>query len=79
MQAVCELAIVNFLQVFSHHLGFAKRGELGRVNEGKEGVGVEEGLTYTIAWQVSICVLPRDLPHQSETPFVRERSFPNEQ
>ena len=49
MQAVCGLAIVQIvylLRVFSRHLGFAKRGELGRVKEGEEGgeVGVGEGL-----------------------------------
>ena len=30
MQAVCGLAIVYLLRVFSRHIGFAKRGELGR-------------------------------------------------
>ena len=40
MQAVCGLAIVYLLRVFSRHLGFAKRGELGRVKEGEEGGGV---------------------------------------
>ena len=46
MQAVCGLAIVYLLRVLSRHLGFAKRGELGRVKEGEEGdgVGVGEGL-----------------------------------
>ena len=44
MQAVCGVAIVYLLRVFSRHLGFAKRGELGRVKEGEEGRGVGEGL-----------------------------------
>ena len=47
MQAVCGLAIVYLLRVFSRHLGFAKRGELGRVKEG--GVGVGEGLESKMA------------------------------
>ena len=47
MQAVCGLEIVYLLRVLSRHLGFAKRGELGRVKEGEEGggVGVGEGPT----------------------------------
>ena len=40
MQAVCELAIVDLLRVFNRNLGLAKRRELGRVKEGKEGRGV---------------------------------------
>ena len=46
MQAVCGLAIVYLLRVFSCHLGFAKRRELGRMKEGEEGgaVGGGEGL-----------------------------------
>ena len=39
MQAVCGIAIVYLLRVFSHHLGFAKRGELGRVKERGQGRG----------------------------------------
>ena len=40
LQAVCGLAIVYLFRVLSRHLGFAKRGELGRVKEGEEGGGV---------------------------------------
>ena len=35
MQAVCGLPIVYLIRVFSRHLGFAKRGELGRVKVGE--------------------------------------------
>ena len=54
MQPVCGLAIIYLLRVFSRHLGFAKRGELGRVKEGEEGggvgvgVGVGEGAPFVV-------------------------------
>ena len=46
MQAVCGLAIVYLLRMFSRHLGFTKRGELGRAKEGEEGGGVGEGIIH---------------------------------
>ena len=47
MLVVCGLVMVYLRSSVSHHLGFAKRGELGRAKEGaEEGGEVGGGETY---------------------------------
>ena len=56
------LRLFSLLRVLSRHLGFAKRGELGRVKEDEEGggVGVGEGLelaNYFMPWPfLTVCL-----------------------